>query len=504
MTDKAWEGKGEERKRKPRLRSVNREQMVLRPVEIDRLVPEDHEVRAIWEFVGRVDLSPYYEEIDVVEGEAGRPALDPRMVISLWIYAYSKGVGSAREISRLCEHDPAYQWLTGMQWINHHSLSDFRVDHKESLDELFEKSLGLMSAEGLITLERVMQDGMKVKACASGDTFRREEKVWAHLEAARELVKAMGDPRSAEEVGPRVAKARERAARDKQERLEKALEELERIRAGKRGTEEKKEARVSETDPEARIMKQGDGGYGPSYNAQISTDSAAGVIVGADVTQAASDYDQLIPAMDRIKDTVGQDPEQVVTDGGFTSRENIIAMEQRGVDYIGSMGNGVAQSAGQMDRRGVDPAFRPHAFTYDQVRDIYHCPAGKTLRYVGKENQPGRTNYRYRISGRECRTCEFKSKCCPQNEREGRMIVRGVDAPEVARFIVKMETDEAKQIYKQRGAVAEFPNAWIKAKMGLRQFRLQGLAKVRMELLWACLAYNIKQWIRLRWRLRWA
>jgi len=253
-------------KPRPRLKPINRDQLVLRPMNVERLVPEDHEVRAVWEFTGRMDLSGYYEEIEAVEGEAGRCAMDPRLMISLWIYAYSKGVSSAREISRLCESDSAYQWLTGIESINYHTLSDFWVDHKEALDELFTQVLGLLSAEGLISLERVMHDGSKIKVCASADTFRREEKIRAHLGAARQQVEQMGDPRWAEEVSPRVAKA----------------------------------------------------------------------------------------------------------------------------------------------------------------------------------------------------------------------------------------------IYRQRGAVAEFPNAWIKDKIGLRQFRLRGLVKVGMEALWACLTYNIKQWIRLCWRPQWA
>ena len=166
---------GVERER-PKLRRkvINRNQLVLRPMEVERLLPEDHEARAIWEFVGRLDLGRYYESIEVVEGEAGRSATDPQLLISLWIYGYSKGVSAAREIGRLCEYDPAYQWLSGLAPINYHTLSDFRVKHKEALDALFIEVLGLLSAEGLISLERVMHDGSKVKACASGDTFRGE------------------------------------------------------------------------------------------------------------------------------------------------------------------------------------------------------------------------------------------------------------------------------------------------------------------------------------------
>ena len=180
---KVWQlgvGERDRPKRRVRLKPVNREQMVLRPVEVEKLVPEDHEVRAIWELVGQLDLSLYYEDIKVEEGEAGCSAFDPRVLISCWLYAYSKGVGAAREVSRLTEEDSAYQWITGLKAMNYHTLSDFRVDHKEALDELLIEGLGLLSAEGLVSLERVMHDGMKVKACASTDTFRREERIWKH------------------------------------------------------------------------------------------------------------------------------------------------------------------------------------------------------------------------------------------------------------------------------------------------------------------------------------
>jgi transposase len=486
----------EEKKAKPRLKAINRQQLVMRPMDVEQLVAEDHEVRAIWEFVGRLDLSQYYEEVGAVEGEAGRPALDPQLMVSLWIYAYSKGVGSAREVSRLCEYDPAYQWLTGMGAVNYHTLSDFRVGHKEALDELFSEVLGLLSAEGLISLERVMHDGVKVKACASADTFRREERIREHLEKAREQVKQMGDPR--------VAKARQRAVREKQQRLEKALEELGEIRVCKLSLGEEKKVRVSMTDPEARIMKQSDGGYAPSFNVQITTDEKEKVIVGAAVSQCGSDYGELVPAMEKVEENMGRNPGQAVVDGGFMSRENILAMEGKKIALIGPMGDGTEKSLGQLNRRGVEVAFRPEAFRYDEGSDTYTCPAGKVLRRDGKEEQPGRINYRYRAQGADCRACSFREKCCPQGGRRGRCIRRAVDDPLVVAHMEKMQTEEAQEIYRHRGEVAEFPNAWIKDKMGLRQFRLRGLIKVGMEVLWACLTYNIKQWIRLCWRPQWA
>ena len=496
-------GPGQRHSRRPRLKAINRQQMMLRAVEVEKLVAEDHEVRAVWAFVGQLDLSRYHEDIKAEEGEAGCSAFDPRVLISVWIYAYSKGVGSAREVSRLCGEDGAYQWLTGLKVINHHTLSDFRVKHKEALDELFIGGLGVLSAEGLVNLERVMHDGSKVKACAGVDTFRREEKLRAHLEAAREQVEQMGDPRTAEEVSPRMAKARQRAAREKQQRLEKALEELEEIRANKSSLEEKKKVRVSMTDPEARIMKQSDGGFAPSYNAQITTDAKEKVVVGVTVSQCGSDYGELVPAMEKVEENMGRNPEQAVVDGGFMSRENILAMDGKKIDLIGPMGDGAEQSVGQLNRRGVEAAFRPEAFRYDEGSNTYTCPAGKVLRADGKEEQPGRINYRYRAQGADCRACPFREQCCPQSGTRGRCIRRAVDDPVVVAHVEKMQTEEAKEVYRQRGEVAEFPNAWIKDKIGLRQFRLRGLIKVGMEVLWACLTYNIQQWIRLCWRPRW-
>lgn len=483
---------------KPRLKEINRKQLLLRPVDVEGLVAEDHPVRGIWELAVQLDLRRFYEAIEAVEGGAGRSATDPRLLISLWIYAYSEGVSSAREIERLCGYHPAYQWLTGTEVVNHHTLSDFRVDHKEALDELFAQVLGVLSAEGLITLERVMHDGTKVRANAGADTFRREERIRAWLEVARKQVEEMGDPRG-EEQSQRVAKARQRAVRERKQRLERALEELEKVRAAKPKAEDKQKARASVSDPQARVMKQADGGYAPSYNVQISTDAVAGAIVGVGATQAGSDYRELEDGMERVEKNLGSAPEQLVADGGFTSRDNILAMHDRGIDFIGSLDEGSAQSAGQMERRGVAPEFWLHAFTYQAESDTYTCPAAKTLCLESKEKRIGKTIHVYRASAADCLACPFKARCCPQTSN-GRSICRSEDDPVVAAFVAKMQTTEAKAIYRQRGQVAEFPNLWIKAKIGLRQFRLRGLHKVGMEALWASLTHNVQLWIRLRWR----
>ena len=497
--DKSWTvPPREEAQRAVRLKQINRQQMLLRPVEVEKLVEQDHPVRAIWELVGRLDLGPFYVDIEAVEGVAGRPVWDPQLLISLWIFAYKDGVSSAREIARLCEYQPAYQWLTGLEVVNYHTLADFRIRHKEALDQLFIEVLGVLSHEGLITLQRVMHDGTKIKACASDKSFHRKATIEDHLRLAREQVEQMGDPHS-EELSQRVAKAQQRALREKQERLEEAIRALEEMEASRSEASEKKETRASSTDPEARVMLGAKGAYGPSYNVQISTDAKAKIIVGVGVTQAATDAAELKPAVERIEANMGEKPKQMVVDAGLTNQATLEAMTEKQVDLIGALPErrGVAEK--RMKQRGVSPDFYPQAFEYDASADCCRCPAGKVLPYETEERSGASVRRRYRAKASDCRGCAFQAQCCPGTKR-GRSVVRSEPTAEMAAFQAKMETPEAQAIYKQRAGVAEFPNAWIKDKIGLRQFRLRGLVKATLEAVWACLTYNICQWIRLCWR----
>lgn len=468
-------------------------------LDVERLIEAEHPARAIWDLVGRLKMEGFYAPIAAVEGNAGRTPWDPRLLVSLWIYAYSRGISSAREIARRCRYEPAFQWLCGLGEINHHTLSDFRVDHDESLRELFVQVLGVLSAEGLVSLERVMHDGTRIKACAGADSFRREDRLKEHLEAARKQVAAMGDPR--EEEPKRKRAAQERAVRERQQRLEQALEEVQKVRQAKR-PQDKEQARTSESDPQARIMKQSNGGYAPSYNVQLSTEASHRVIVGADVSQSGSDFVHLIAAVAQVEANLGAKPKQVVVDGGFTSRENIMAMAEQGIDLIGSLPAANPSSAGQQRQRGVSEQFHLDQFSYDAQHNIYRCPQGASLTAKGREFCPGVVLHKYVAKAEVCAACQFRAECCPGNQHHGRSVIRAVHSPQVREFTEKMETETAKSIYRQRGAVAEFPNAWIKEKLGLRQFRLRGLLKVRLEVLWAALTYNVQQWIRLSWRTK--
>ncbi len=481
---------------KPRYEVINRAQLCWRRVDVERLIGEEHEARAVWEFIGKLDLRRYEEEARAVEGKAGRPGWDPRLLISLWVYAYSEGVGSARTIEELCEWEPAYQWLTGAEVVNAHTLSDFRVKHQQALDELFVQVLGLLSADGLITLERVMQDGTKIRANVAADSFRRKERVEQALEQAREqvaVVEALGE----EETSRRMAKARQRAARERRERLEQALKELKELaREGK----DPEKSRVSTSDPEARNMKQAGGGFAPSYNVQIDTDAESGVVVAVGVVQGGNDFEQLEPGIERVKQNLGKIPQQVVADGGFVSRDNIVAMKERGIEFIGPCVDEAGKGESSYEGRGVSPEYYSSAFVYDAQSDSYRCPQGKILSYEGKEERHMQVSYRYRARRSDCERCPVKSQCCPGNRVTGRSVHRSEELVEVAEFRRKMATEQARAIYRQRSQVAETPNMWIKAKFRLRQFSVRGLRKVRTEALWACLTYNIRVWIRLRWR----
>jgi transposase len=290
--------------------------MVMRAIEVERLIEEDHPARALWELVGRLDLSGYYAEIGAVEGRAGRDHTDPQVLISLWLYAYSRGISSAREVERRCEYEPAFQWLCALEPIRHRTLSGFRSGHQAALQDLFVQVLGMLSAEGLITLERVTLDGTKIKANAGGNTFRRKEKLEAHLELAREQVRLMEEESAAEEqMARRKVAARRRAARQRQSRLEAAVREVERMQAERKEERDSFVARASSTDPEAHVMRNGEGGTVPSYNVQLLTDTAHGLIVNVDATTEGIDHHQLAPALERCEQTLGRLPQQVVADG---------------------------------------------------------------------------------------------------------------------------------------------------------------------------------------------
>src|SRR5580658_7902511 len=487
---------------RPRLTAVNRRQLVMRAVDVERLIEEEHPARSIWELVGRLDLGRYYAAIAAVEGRAGRDHTDPQVLISLWLYAYSRGVSSGREVARRCEYEPGFQWLCGLEPISHRTLSGFRSGHQAALNDLFVQVLGMLSAEGLVTLERVTLDGTKIKANAGGNTFRRKEKLEAHLQLAREQVRLMEEQAAEEEpMARRQVAARRRAARQRQSRLEAAGREVERLQREKKEDRDSFVARASSTDPEAHVMRNGEGGTVPSYNLQLLTDTTHGLIVNVEATTDAVDHHQLAPALKRCERTLGRQPQQVVADGDYTHHASVEAAANCGVDFYGSWQE--SWKPGERDAQGRSAEFLASAFPYDAEQDCFTCPAGETLTHQATQNrEQGIRIHVYRAPKAACRSCALRPQCAPPAARPGwvRSISRLEEPAATLAFKAKMATAEAQQIYRQRSRIAEFPHAWFKERCGLRQFRCRGRLKATIEATWAALSYNLTRWFALRRR----
>lgn len=414
-----------------RVRRPNRTQLQWTPRDLEAALPPDHPARAIWQFLDRLDLSGFYGSIRAVLDGPGRPTTDPQVLLALWLLATSEGIGSARQVARLCEEHDAYRWLCGGVPINHHMLADFRVARREQVDELLTQIIGVLMTAGAVTLERVAQDGMRVRASAGAASFRRRDTLKACLAEAEKqvqrLAQAVGD-----DVAPRVQAARERAARERQARVEQALAylpQLDETKAVQRThyTKEKRanvtEARASTTDPGARVMKMPDGGFRPAYNVQFATDGAHGVIVGVAVTNTM-DGGQAGPVAEQVAQRTGMVPCEYLVDGGFATRGDVTALERLGTTVYAPVRT---------------PRTRPQA--------ARHAP-------------------------------------------------RYGDGPEVAAWRDRMATEEAKAIYRCRGAIAEWTNAQTRAH-GLTQFNVRGIANALSVALLIAVTHNVQRWLRL-------
>lgn len=381
--------------REVRVKQPERRQIQWRPLSLDQLIPGDHRARLVWSYVESLDLSPLYDGIEAVEGSAGRDAVDPQILFALWMFATIESVSSARQLSRLCKRDLAYLWICGGVGVNHHLLSDFRTAHGRFLDQLLSDTIATLLHQGLVKLEVVAQDGVRVRANAGSDSFRREKTLNDHLQRTREHVQKLREESENESqpnaTNARQKAARERAARQREERIEQALEELEKLKAQrekrKKGSGEG--ARTSTTDPEARNMKMADGGFRPAYNVQFATEGEARLIIGVDVTNSGSDRGQMARMQQAISTRYKKIPDQYLVDCGFATKDDITTVEKEGSHVLAPI-----HGEKKMIQRGNDPHAR----------------------------QPS-------------------------------------DTDEMLEFRQRMATEQAKTLYQQRPSMAEFPNA---------------------------------------------
>ena len=411
----------------------NQVEMLLR--DLDSLIPEDHPVRAIWDYLQRLDLSSFYTAIKATLDTPGRPASDPQVLLGLWIYAITEDVGSARYLEELCRQHDAYRWLCGGVPVDYHLLSDFRVSHQAELDKLLTKIIATMMDQKLVTLKRVAHDGTRLRASAGRGSFHRKNSLQRCLAEAEEQVKRLNEEREHPdgEVRSRQRAARERAARERLERVQAALGELPAVEAAKerqRHTKSKKdrskitEARVSTSEPQSRVMRLADGGFAPAHNVQLATDVGSGVIVGAVVLNEGSDKGSQAEEMeDQVVARSGRHPEDYLIDGGFAELDTITALTKRNLTV--------------------------------------YAPLKESKSKTKKSSE----------------------------ERQG-------DSPEVLAWRQRMDTKEAKEIYKLRAATAEWANAQTHCH-GLRSFTVRGLDKALSIVLLVAIAHNLLRWIAL-------
>ena len=444
------------RRAAPRLQQAVRNQVELRACDLESILAPDHRARAVWQFVQSLDLSALHAEIRAVEGAPGRAPIDPAILVALWLYATLDGVGSARELDRLCESEDAYRWLCGGVGVNHHTLSDFRVEQAAWLDEQLTRSVAALLAQGAVRMNRVAQDGLRIRAHAKAASFRRRERLQQLLQEARDQVRALKQEVNAEPGASarRVRAARERAATEREQRVADALRTLERIEQGAAPKKPKpaakdapasaadhpdnsegadkdarskdkapKATRVSTTDAEARVMKMADGGFRPAFNAQLVVDTPTQFITTVALSNVGSDMNQMAPMMDEVGRRYGLVPEQWLADGGFAKHEQIEALSASGCT-----------------------PYLPVMAAKNDARD-------------------------------------------PHTPREG-------DSPAIAQWRSRMASEKAREIYKQRGASVECANAQLRRR-DLWRFNVCGLAKARAVLLWHALAHNLQRMIAL-------
>jgi transposase len=318
----------------PRLRYANRAQAEMRVCAVDGLIPEEHPVRTVWAYVEGLDLSGLLGKIKAVEGGAGASATDPRILMTLWLYATLRGIGSARELARRCDPQTGevpFQWICGGVTLNYHTLADFRVAHVDVLDDLLTNSVAVLLEQDLVSMERVAQDGMKVRASAGAASFRRRPRLEQFRDEAQAQVEALKQElRTDATAGTRRQEAaRKRAATERRERLGQALAQLPQIEVQK-PDKDKDKARVSTTDPDARVMKMADGGFRPAFNVQLATDTQTQIITGVDVTNSGGDQGKLAPMVEQHQERYEEKPKEMLVDGGFVKKDDIDKLGQEG------------------------------------------------------------------------------------------------------------------------------------------------------------------------------
>jgi transposase len=493
----------------PKFIHIDRSQLRWGEIDVESLIEADHPARAIWCLISRLDLSSLENNGRSVKGKAGAPRHAPQLLVSVWIYAYSQGIASARAIERMMGYEPGLRWLCGDQAVNHHTLSDFRVGNLEQLRGLFTEVLGVMAEEQLLDLTTLMQDGTKMQAVASKHSFHRRPTLERHLAEAQAVVQQMeqqsANQQEQEAEDQQRSKRKQRRAEQHVDRMKQALEELARRESNTRPSEQDK-LRVSESEPEARVMLQSNGGWAPSYNVQMTTETKSKLVVNVDAVQAVNDQGQLIPALEQAieqcrmlneDEGTAEMPQRMVTDGGYTSRENVEEAAQHQVQLISPWKEDELRSRGGQTRNAIDPEYAASKFQQVEGEDALRCPAGRQLVQIRQRRHHDLPVKIYESNAAECSVCEQRQRCL-RPEQTTRQIERVVESEVMKQYLALQQEESTKELYKRRKAVAEFPQLHFKGRWNIRSFIVRGLEKVKKEVIWIAMAYNVTRWMLLR------
>jgi transposase len=487
-----------EHKGKIKYLPIDRSQIRWLALDVEGLIPQHHPARIIWEVSERFDLRHFESTKKTRDGEAGRPCWSARLLVSIWIYSYTLGIASARAIERMMEHEPGLKWLTGLEVINYHTLSDFRVGHKEAVEELFAQFLAMLESAGVVDFGRMLHDGTKVKAVAGSCSLHRRKTLEKKLKQARKVVREL-DRRAEQADGEGVDRQREaaqaRAAQEAVRRASAALEKLKKLQAAA-APRDKEQVRVSVSEPEARKMKHADGSWAPSYNVQVSTEGKCRMIVGIAVTTAANDTQELMPAIEKVKDNTGEVPKQVIADKGYATRSNVEQTNAQNIELIAPWKDDSSREAGACARNQIAKEFVPSAFVIERGGKALTCPAGKKLIVIGQKVYHGVPHNIFEARRKDCGSCRWKKQCCPQSS--ARQIGRVVESQAMKEYLARMKRPAVRKLYRTRCEIAEFPHMWMKAVKKWRRFSVRGAVKAGMEAIWVALAYNLVQWMRVR------
>ena len=479
--------------------------MLFTTLDVDQLITADHAARMIWEITGRLDLSAFDKKAASFENEAGRAAWPPRLLISVLVYCYTLGTSSAREMERLMEYEPGLRWLMSLATINHHTLSDFRKRDGEQLKGILAQVLAVLASEELVDFQILLQDGTKMKAQAGKYSFHRRKTLIEHHAEAKACVEELARRAAEKETGgeQEAAKrtkqeaAQQRAARDRLARMEEALQELDK-REAMTTPSRQADVRVSQSEPEARKMKHSDGGFAPSYNLQLVTEAKNGFVVGVTVTTATNDQHELEPGLEMAQKCTQQAAQTIVADQGYSNRDNIEAMAERGVTLVAPRPSEEKRQAGAMTKAGLDLEYAPAKFKLSDDEKTMQCPAGEILVRIKVGTHHGQTVHVYQAEPGACGACAHKSKCCPQ--KAARQIERVIESEAVQAHDRRMLDPAIQELYKKRKQIAEYANLRLKSDWRLDRFRLRGLANVTKEAYWMALAFTVDRLHSLRTR----